>query len=128
WVPGPCRQRGPRPDRCRVRSPPSTQQAPAMNLAESLAHTAAAHPHRVAIRLGDDTLSYRDLDDASARVAGLLAARGVGPGDPVGIMLPNVPQFAVIYFGVLRAGGVLVPINPLLQAPEVGSYLGATSS
>ena len=95
-----------------------------MNLAESLARTAAAHPHRVAIRLGDDTLSYRDLDDASARVAGLLAARNVGPGDPVGIMLPNVPQFAVAYFGVLRAGAVVVPMNPLLKAREVAYYLG----
>ena len=99
-----------------------------MNLAESLARTAAAHPHRVAIRLGDDTLSYRDLDDASARVAGLLAARNVGPGDPVGIMLPNVPQFAVAYFGVLRAGAVVVPMNPLLKAREVAYYLGGSGA
>jgi long-chain acyl-CoA synthetase len=95
-----------------------------MNLADSLARTAAAHPDRVAIRLGEETLSYRDLDDASARVASLLAARNVGPGDPVGIMLPNVPQFAVVYFGVLRAGGVVVPMNPLLKAREVAYYLG----
>jgi long-chain acyl-CoA synthetase len=95
-----------------------------MNLAESLTCTAAAHPHRVAIRLGEDTLSYRDLDDASARVAGLLATRNVGPGDPVGIMLPNVPQFAAAYFGVLRAGAVVVPMNPLLKAREVAYYLG----
>ncbi len=95
-----------------------------MNLADSLARTAAAHPDRVAIRLGEETLSYRDLDDASARVAGLLAARNVGPGDPVGIMLPNVPQFAVGYFGVLRTGGVVVPMNPLLKAREVAYYLG----
>jgi len=95
-----------------------------MNLADSLARTAAAHPDRVAIRLGEQTLSYHDLDDASARVAGLLAARNVGPGDPVGIMLPNVPQFAVAYFGVLRTGGVVVPMNPLLKAREVAYYLG----
>ena len=95
-----------------------------MNLADSLARTAAAHPDRVAIRLGEETLSYRDLDDASARVAGLLADRNVGPGDPVGLMLPNVPQFAVVYFGVLRAGGVVVPMNPLLKAREVAYYLG----
>ena len=95
-----------------------------MNLADSLARTAAAHPDRVAIRLGEDTLSHRDLDDASARVAGLLAAHNVGPGDPVGLMLPNVPQFAVVYFGVLRAGGVVVPMNPLLKAREVAYYLG----
>ena len=95
-----------------------------MNLADSLARTAAAHPDRVAVRLGEDTLTYRDLDDASARVAGLLAARGVGPSDPVGIMLPNVAEFAVTYFGVLRAGGVVVPMNPLLKAREVAYYLG----
>jgi long-chain acyl-CoA synthetase len=95
-----------------------------MNLAASLARTAAAHPGRVAIRLGDDTLTYRDLDDASARVAGLLAARGLGPGAPVGIMLPNVPEFAVVYYGVLREGGVVVPMNPLLKAREVSYYLG----
>jgi long-chain acyl-CoA synthetase len=95
-----------------------------MNLADSLARSAAAHPDRVAIRLGEDTLSYRDLDDASARVAGLLSARDVGLGDTVGIMLPNVPQFAVVYFGVLRAGGVVVPMNPLLKAREVAYYLG----
>src|SRR6266702_2730191 len=95
-----------------------------MNLADSLARTAADHPGRVAIRLGEDTLTYRDLDDASARVAGLLGARNVGPGDPVGLMLPNVPQFAVVYFGVLRAGGVVVPMNPLLKAREVAYYLG----
>ena len=94
-----------------------------MNLADSLADTAAVHPDRVAIRLGDDTLDYRDLDDASARVAGLLAARNLGPGDPVAIMLPNVPEFAVIYFGVLRGGGVVVPMNPLLKAREVAYYL-----
>jgi long-chain acyl-CoA synthetase len=95
-----------------------------MNLAASLTRNAAAHPDRVAVRLGDDTVSYRDLDDASARVAGLLAARGVGPDVPVGIMLPNVPQFAMVYYGVLRAGGVVVPMNPLLKAREVAYYLG----
>jgi long-chain acyl-CoA synthetase len=95
-----------------------------MNLAESLARTAAAHPDRVAIRLGEDTVTYAELDDASARVAGLLAARNIGPGDPVAIMLPNVPQFADVYYGVLRAGGVVVPMNPLLKAREVAYYLG----
>ena len=76
-----------------------------MNLAANLTRSAAAHPERVAIRMGDQTLDYSALDDASARVAGLLAARGLGPGSRVGIMLPNVPEFAVVYYGVLRAGG-----------------------
>ena len=44
-------------------------------------------------------------------------------GARVGLMLPNVPQFAVIYYGVLRAGGVIVPMNPLLKSREVEFYL-----
>jgi long-chain acyl-CoA synthetase len=95
-----------------------------MNLAAKVVSTAAADPDRTAIRLGEETVSYRGLDDASARVAGLLAARGLGPGAPVAIMLPNVPQFAAVYYGVLRAGGVVVPMNPLLKAREVAYYLG----
>ncbi|HZE48404.1 MAG TPA: AMP-binding protein, partial [Jatrophihabitantaceae bacterium] len=95
-----------------------------MNLAESLARTAAAHPDRVAIRLGEDTLTYRDLDEQSSRVAGLLARRGIGPGTPVGVMLPNVPEFVPVYYGVLRAGAMVVPMNPLLKAREVAYYLG----
>ena len=95
-----------------------------MNIAASLARSAADNPDRVAIRLGDQTTSYRELDDQSARVAGLLAARGIAPGTPIGIMLPNVPEFASVYYGVLRAGGVVVPMNPLLKAREIAYYLG----
>jgi long-chain acyl-CoA synthetase len=95
-----------------------------MNLAANLTRNAAAHPDRVAIRLGDDVVTYRDLDESSARVAGLLAVRGVRSGQPIAIMLPNVPEYAVAYYGVLRAGGVVVPMNPLLKAREVAYYLG----
>ena len=95
-----------------------------MNIAASLARSTADNPDRVAIRLGDQTTSYRELDDRSARIAGLLAARGIAPGTPIGIMLPNVPEFASVYYGVLRAGGVVVPMNPLLKAREIAYYLG----
>ena len=67
---------------------------------------------------------YAQLDDASARVAGLLRDRGVSPGDRVGIMLPNVPYFPIVYYGILRAGGVVVPMNILLKGREVAFYLG----
>jgi long-chain acyl-CoA synthetase len=69
-------------------------------------------------------VSYGALDDASARVADLLRARGIERGDRVGVMLPNVPQFAFVYYGVLRAGGVVVPMNVLLKQREVAFYLG----
>jgi len=94
-----------------------------MNLARLLTDTAASRPDRVALRLDTQTISYRELAEASERVAGLLAAYDVAPGDRVAIMLPNVPEFASIYYGVLRAGAVVVPMNPLLKAREVAFYL-----
>jgi long-chain acyl-CoA synthetase len=69
-------------------------------------------------------MTYRELDEASARVAGLLRERGLKPGDRVGIMLPNVAEFPVVYYGVLRAGGIAVPMSPLLKEREVAYYLG----
>ena len=94
-----------------------------MNLAENLSMSAASTPDAPAVRLDDVVLSYAALDAASARVAGLLAAKGVGPGDRVGIMLPNVPQFLVVYYGILRLGAVVVPMNVLLKGRETAFYL-----
>jgi len=94
------------------------------NLAYNLINTAQEHPARRALRLGPELLSYAELDDATARVAGLLRQRGIEPGDRVGIMLPNVPEFAIVYYGVLRAGGIVVPMNVLLKQREVAFYLG----
>ena len=94
-----------------------------MNVADLLLRTTARQPDRPALLLGADVTSYAELAEAAARVAALLAAAGVGPGDRVGVMLPNVPQFAAIYYGVLRAGAVVVPMNPLLKAREIGYYL-----
>jgi len=94
------------------------------SLAENLIAAARRHPERPALRLDDTAITYAELDEATARLAGLLLARGLEPGDRVGIMLPNVPEFAVAYYGVLRAGGVVVPMNVLLKQREVAFYLG----
>jgi long-chain acyl-CoA synthetase len=94
------------------------------NLAANLVTTAESHADNIALKLDETEIPYAALDAASARVAGLLRLRGIGVGARVGIMLPNVPQFAVAYYGVLRAGGVVVPMNPLLKAREVEFYLG----
>jgi long-chain acyl-CoA synthetase len=94
------------------------------NIADRLLHSAVQHADRVAIRHDDRTLTYAELDEASGRVAELLQTRGLDPGDRVGIMLPNVAQFPVIYYGVLRAGGIAVPMNPLLKSREVAFYVG----
>jgi long-chain acyl-CoA synthetase len=80
------------------------------------------------LRLGDTKVSFAEFDDASARVAGILVGRGLQLGDRVGIMLPNLLSFPPIYYGVLRAGGVVVPMNPLLKSREVAFYLGDSSA
>jgi long-chain acyl-CoA synthetase len=94
------------------------------NLAGILTETAAKHGDRTAFKLDDIELSYAMLEGASTHIAGLLKERGLEPGDRVGLMLPNVPYFPVIYYGILRAGGVVVPMNVLLKGREVGFYLG----
>jgi long-chain acyl-CoA synthetase len=94
------------------------------NLARLITDSAAAGPERAAIRLDDAVVPYGGLDHATRRVAGLLAARGVGPGDRVGIMLPNVPYFPIALYGILRLGAVAVPMNPLLKEREVAFHLG----
>jgi long-chain acyl-CoA synthetase len=94
------------------------------NLARNLTDTTRAHAGRVAVRVDNAAMTYRALDEASARVAGLLHERGLRPGDRIGLMLPNVAEVPVVYYGILRAGGVVVPMNPLLKEREVAYYLG----
>lgn len=94
------------------------------NLAQNLLSSAARVPDRPAIIFDDVRLTFADLDAATARMAGHLTGAGLQPGDRVALMLPNVPAFAVIYYGVLRAGGVVVPMNPLLKVREIEHYLG----
>lgn len=98
----------------------STSDSGSANLAEWLAAHASQQPDAPAVKQGDTVFSYAGLDDASARVAGLLAARGVGPGDHVGLIMPNVCYFPMIYYAILRLGAVVVPTNPLLKAGEIG--------
>src|SRR5947209_7668314 len=98
------------------------------NLAENLAAAVSRGRDRIAIRMDEFEMPYSALDAASARVAGLLLNHGLRPGDRVGVMLPNVPYFAVVYYGVLRAGGVVVPMNVLLKERETSFYLGDSSA
>ncbi len=93
------------------------------NLALNLSSSAQRHPDGVALRLDDLALSFADLDGATAHLAGLLREQGVQPGDAVAIALPNIPPFAICYYGVLRLGAVVVPLNPLLKGREVAYHL-----
>src|SRR5688500_6311386 len=93
------------------------------NLARILTDTADRSGDRTAFKLDDVELTYTMLDCAAARIANLLDERGIEPGDRVGLMLPNVPYFPAIYYGILRAGAIVVPMNVLLKAREVEYYL-----
>ena len=79
------------------------------NLALNLTRSADQQGARPAIQLDESALSYAALAEQSARMAGLLSQRGIHAGDRVGIMLPNVPQFAAVYYGILWAGAAVVP-------------------
>jgi long-chain acyl-CoA synthetase len=94
-----------------------------MSIAQLLTATAARHADRPALALDGAVLDYSAFDAVASRVAGLLRERGLEPGDRVGLMLPNVPQFALVYYGIMRAGGVVVPMNVLLKGREVEFYL-----
>ncbi len=94
-----------------------------LNLASIVTASSERAPEAVAIRLGPLELTYAELDDRSARLATLLRERGLRPGDRVGVMLPNVIEFPVAYYGVLRGGGVVVPMNVLLKRREIAFYL-----
>ena len=94
-----------------------------LNLASILTESAARAPETPAIRLGEAGLSYAELDERSARLATLLRESGLEPGGRVGVMLPNVLEFPVAYYGVLRAGAVVVPMNVLLKRREIAFYL-----
>src|SRR4029077_1508472 len=93
------------------------------NLAVILSESARCAPdHPVAVFDGGQ-LTYRQLDQASDRLAANLAAAGIVPGDRIALQLPNIPQFLISYFGILKAGAVVVPLNVLLRAPEIAYHL-----
>jgi long-chain acyl-CoA synthetase len=93
------------------------------NLASLLEDSAATFPERTAIVFGETRLSYPAVNAVANQVANLLVASGVKPGDKVALMCPNLPYFTIIYFGILKAGAVAVPLNVLLKGREVAYHL-----
>jgi long-chain acyl-CoA synthetase len=94
-----------------------------LNLGSILLASAAERADHTAVKLDDRELSYAELDRAARGVASSLRARGIAPGDTVALMIPNVPEFTIGYFGILYAGCTVVPLNVLLSAPEVTYHL-----
>ena len=94
-----------------------------LNLGRFVREHALHYPERVAVRMGDTALDYGTLDAMSDRVAGFLRAKGVEPGEKVALSCPNLPFFPVVYYGILKAGCVVVPLNVLLKAREIAYHL-----
>ncbi|MGH7326632.1 MAG: AMP-binding protein, partial [Candidatus Rokuibacteriota bacterium] len=88
-----------------------------------LPRAAAIHPERVGVIHGDRRITYREFSTRARRLAGALARRGIGPGDTVSAMLPNVPAMLDAHFGVPMLGAVLNTINTRLDARTVAYIL-----
>lgn len=93
------------------------------NLAALLENSAEKYADRTAIVFGDTRLSYAQVNGAANQVANLLVSRGIEPGDKVALSCPNLPYFSIIYYGILKAGATVVPLNVLLKPREVAYHL-----
>ena len=95
-----------------------------LNLSVLLEDSARKHPDRDAVVLGQTRLTYAKVDAAANQVANLLVERGIQPGDKVALSCPNLPFFPIVYYGILKTGAVVVPLNVLLKGREVAYHLG----
>ena len=99
-----------------------------LNLASLLREAAASSPASPLIHIGETTLNYAQVHAMAQRFAGALRKLGVRQGQHVALMLPNVPQFTIAYFGAQYAGCPVVPLNVLLTADEVAYHLDDSDS
>jgi long-chain acyl-CoA synthetase len=92
---------------------------PPIALFTLLDEAAQKHPNSPVTIFKGAKITYREMNEMTDRLAAGLASLGVKKGDRVGIFMPNTPQFVMAYFGVLKAGGVVVATNPLYSAREI---------
>jgi long-chain acyl-CoA synthetase len=98
------------------------------NLSSLLEDSARDYPDREAVVLArpgaeSTRLTYAQVNGAANQVANLLVSRGIEPGDKVALSCPNLPFFPIVYFGILKAGATVVPLNVLLKGREVAYHL-----
>src|SRR6516162_6136076 len=94
-----------------------------LNLAVLLEDSARNVPDRDAVVHGPTRLTYAEVEARASQVAAALAARGIGPGDRVALSCPNLPYVPVVYYGILKAGATVVPLNILLTEREIAYHL-----
>ena len=93
------------------------------NLSSLLEDSTTAYPDRTAIVLGDTRLTYAQVNAAANQVANLLAEKDIESGDKIALACPNLPYFPIVYYGILKAGAVAVPLNILLRGREIAYHL-----
>lgn len=93
------------------------------NLSALLENSVEKFADRTAIVFGSTQLTYAQVDGAANQVANLLVEQGVEPGDKVALSCPNLPYFTIVYYGILKAGATVVPLNVLLRPREVAYHL-----
>jgi long-chain acyl-CoA synthetase len=98
------------------------------NLGFQLAESAETYPGAAALRCQGGTTTYSQLADLVRRFAEFLVHQGIRPGDRVCLMLPNRPEFVVLFYSVLHEGAVVVPMNPRQSAREVEFFLFNTGA
>ena len=94
-----------------------------LNLSIVLEDSTREFPDRTALVFGDLRLPYSLVDTVANQVANLLVSRGIGKGDKVALACPNLPYFPFVYYGILKAGATVVPLNVLLQSREIAYHL-----
>jgi long-chain acyl-CoA synthetase len=102
---------------------PRTIRYPEVALPQILKKTSREHPEKTATAYHDTEISYAKLDTLTEKFAAGLASLGVEKGDRVTLFLPNIPQFIIAYYGVLKAGAVVTAVSPLHREREVDYQL-----
>lgn len=102
---------------------PRSLSYPEIPVHELLENTARRAPNRIGIIFSGLELTYQELRDLSRRFSAALAYLGLQKGDRVAVHLPNCPQFAIVYYGLLRIGAIFTPLSPLLSPREAQCQL-----
>lgn len=96
-----------------------------MNLIETLENASSKYSLKTAIVSGSRRISYKELDEDSNRVAHYLIEKGLDKDDRVAILLPNSLEYVVLFFGILKAGGIAVPLDIKYKDFEIQSFFGS---
>lgn len=102
---------------------PRKIEYPKTPLHELLEKAAKAYPTKTAIAYGEREITYAELNSLSSRFAAALSKLGIEKGERVALFLPNIPQFVIAYYGILKTGAVLTAISPLHKEREVAYQL-----